>query len=83
MWYWEYVVEIYNEETKKKEVVSGLLAAEDTLVSAAAALDSYYGEELTNVLTLKAITDGSAFEFDLISKDPDYDFDFNITRKEK
>ena len=53
--------------------VAGLVVGEN-MVQAVEALDAYYGTELVNILTCKAITDG-AFEFETVQEDG---FDYKV-----
>lgn len=75
MWFWQYKVEVitYEGETCKTKYFAGLVVGEN-MVQAVEALDAYYGTELVNILTCKAITDG-AFEFETVQEDG---FDYEI-----
>lgn len=75
MWFWQYKVEVITYEgiTCKTKCFAGLVVGEN-MVQAVEALDAYYGTELVNILTCKAITDG-AFEFDTVQEDG---FDYKV-----
>ncbi len=75
MWFWQYKVEVITCEdiTCKTKCFTGLVVGEN-MVQAVEALDAYYGEELINILTCKAITDG-AFEFETVQEDG---FDYKV-----
>ena len=75
MWFWQYKVEaiVYEGATCKKKCFAGIVVGEN-IVQAVEALYAYYGDELANILTCKAITDG-AFEFETVQEDG---FDYEI-----
>lgn len=75
MWFWQYKVEVITCEgiTCEKKCFAGIVVGEN-IVQAVEALDAYYGTELVNILTCKAITDG-AFEFETVQEDG---FDYKV-----
>lgn len=72
VWYWEYQLKIWDDVDDKEEIRSGVVAA-DTITEAMKEIEDYYGDEITEVQMLKAITDG-VFEFQYVMEDPDFDF---------
>ena len=72
VWYWEYQLKIWDEIDSKKEIRSGVVAA-DTITEAMKEIEDYYGDEIMEVQMLKAITDG-VFEFQYVMEDTDFDF---------
>ena len=72
VWYWEYQLKIWDGVDDKEETRSGVVAA-DTITEAMKEIEDYYGDEITEVQMLKAITDG-VFEFQYVMEDPDFDF---------
>ena len=44
-------------------------------------LESFYGNEILNITTLKAVYEGEVFEFEYANEDAT-DFDYVITEKE-
>lgn len=77
LWYYEYIIKIWNNCDSREEIRSGILCA-DSLTEAAKELEDYYSDEIMEVQMLKAITDG-VFEFQYVMEDTD--FDFVISRK--
>ena len=75
IWWWQYVIEYWDECECKERTVSGLTFGE-TIIDAVKNLDAYYGNSLLNIKGLKAIVDGHCFEFGA-----EDDFDFEITPK--
>ena len=72
VWYWEYQLKIWDEIDSKKEIRSGVVAA-DTITEAMKEIEDYYGDEIMEVQMLKAITDG-VFEFQNVMEYTDFDF---------
>ena len=72
VWYWEYQLKIWDEIDSKKEIRSGVVAA-DTITEAMKEIEDYYGNEIMEVQMLKAITDG-VFEFQNVMEYTDFDF---------
>ena len=72
-WYYEYAVIIWNEIDKIEELRSGVVSAE-SLVEAMKELYEYYGDEIVDVQTLRAITDGAVFEFQYVTEDTDFSY---------
>ena len=80
MWYWEYIIKIWDSIDRREEERSGVVTAEN-MTDAMNAIESYYGDEIMNVTALKAITD-LVFEFDTVNED-DSNFDFVISKKNR
>lgn len=78
VWYWEYILKIWNEIDSQEELRSGVVAAA-TFTEAAGLIEDYYGNEIMDVETLKPISD-IVFDFDAVKEDTD--FDFHISKKE-
>ena len=78
LWYWEYILKIWNDIDSQEELRSGVVAAA-TFSEAAGLIEDYYGNEIINVETLKPISD-IVFDFDSVKEDTD--FDFHISKKE-
>lgn len=77
IWYWQYKLITWDEFANDEVVRTGLVVG-DKITDAMKALYKYYGEDIIDVQTLKAITDG-VFEFE----DTEYDdFDYVVTPKE-
>lgn len=57
LWYWEYLIDYYNEKDQITEERQGILAAKD-LTEAMELLCAYYGNtEIENIKTLHTIAD--------------------------
>lgn len=72
IWYYEYIIKVWDEIDKKEEIRSGVVVA-DTITEAMKEIEDYYGDEIMEVQMLKAITDG-VFEFQYVMEDTDFDF---------
>lgn len=79
LWYWEYILKVWNDIDSQFENRSGVVSAYN-LAEAAETLEGYYGKDIQEVQMLKPIVD-SVFEFELVNTDSD--FDFTINRKEE
>lgn len=77
IWYWEYVIKVYDMDEEKEDSRAGIVAA-NTMTEAMEAIEDYYGDEILEVHMLKAITD-IVMDFDLVNCD--CGFDFTINRK--
>lgn len=78
MWFWEYIIKIYNEVDSVEEERSGVVCGSD-ITEAMQGIYSHYGEDIINVLTLKAIFEGDCFDFAEVEQEED--FDYQIFRK--
>ena len=77
IWYWEYIIKVYDMDEEKEDSRAGIVAA-GTMTEAMEAIEDYYGDEILEVHMLKAITD-IVMDFDLVNCD--CGFDFTINRK--
>ena len=77
IWYWEYIVKVWDMDEEKEDSRAGVVAAY-TMTEAMKLIEDYYDNDLLEVHMLKAITD-IVMEFDLVNCDTD--FDFRINRK--
>lgn len=77
IWYWEYIIKVYDMDEEKEDSRAGIVAA-STMTEAMEAIEDYYGDEILEVHMLKAITD-IVMDFDLVNCD--CGFDFTINRK--
>ena len=77
IWYWEYIVKVWDMDKEKEDSCAGVVAAY-TMTEAMKLIEDYYDNELLEVHMLKAITD-IVMDFDLVNADTD--FDFRINRK--
>lgn len=77
IWYWEYIIKVYDMDEEKEDSRAGIVAA-NTMTEAMEAIEDYYGDEILEVHMLKAITD-IVMDFDLVNCD--CGFDFTINRK--
>ena len=75
VWYWEYQLKIWDDVDDKEEMRYGIVAA-DTITEAMKKIEDYYGDEIEEVQTLKAIIDG-VFEFQEVMENTDFDFAIN------
>lgn len=79
LWYWEYILKIWNDIDGQEEYRSGVVAA-TSFSEAADLIEQYYGNEIMNVESLQPICD-TVFDFDDVMEDEDSNFDFQISRK--
>lgn len=77
IWYWEYILKVSDEDEEKEAFRSGIVAA-TSFTEAMSRIEEFYGEDIIEVGSLKAITD-IVFDFDLANSDSS--FDFAITEK--
>ena len=78
VWYWQYEVEIWDDIDREETVRCGVVTGEK-ITDAMQTLYNYYGEDIINVHTLKALTD-TVFEFKDVMENAD--FDYMISEKE-
>ena len=78
-WYWEYIIDYYNEIDNETQKRSGVIAAEN-MNEAIQSLIDFYGESaIENILTLKIILEGNVLEFNEVNKNQD--IDFTVTKR--
>lgn len=75
IWYYEYTVKIWDNVDDREEIRSGVVPAE-SIMDAMQELNDYY-DNITEVQMLKAIVEGTVFEFQLAAEDPGCDFVFS------
>jgi len=79
LWYWEYILKIWNDIDGQEEYRSGVVAA-TSFSEAADLIEQYYGDEIMDVESLQPIVD-TVFDFDEVMEDENSKFDFQISRK--
>ena len=62
LWYWEYTIVYYNINDGQYDTRSGVVTAEN-MAEAIEILNDFYGSDIVDVKTLRAVTDG-VLEFD-------------------
>ncbi len=75
IWYYEYIVKIWDDVEDKEEIRCGVVPAE-SMIEATKEICNYYPEEIMEIQMLKAIVDGKVFEFNYATEDTDFDFRF-------
>ena len=73
LWYYQYMIKAYNEDTHKDEMRGGLVAAH-SFTEAITKLDEYY--DIETIQSLKPITD-MVFDFEDANRD-EQNFDFIV-----
>ena len=77
--YWEYIITVWEDADSEEKEQCGIVTANSMVEALELIFDYYMESHVTNILTLKCISDDPVFDFD-IAKD-EGDFDFNITKK--
>lgn len=80
VWYYQYKVVLFDSDKCKEEIVNGIVPG-TSFSDVVQKLESFYGNEIFNITTLKAVFEGEVFEFEYANKDAT-DFDYVITEKE-
>lgn len=80
VWYYQYEVVLWDSDNCKEEIVTGIVPG-TSFSDVVQKLESFYGNEIFNITTLKAVFEGEVFEFEYANKDAT-DFDYVITEKE-
>ena len=62
VWYWEYTIVYYNMQDGQYDTRAGVVIAEN-MTEAIETLNDFYGDNIVDVKTLRAVTDG-VLEFD-------------------
>lgn len=80
VWYYQYKVVLWDSDKDKEEIVTGIVPG-TSFSDVVQKLESFYGNEILNITTLKAVFEGEVFEFEYANEDVT-DFDYVITEKE-
>ena len=80
VWYYQYEVVLWDSDKCKEENVTGIVPG-TSFSDVVQKLESFYGNEILNITTLKAVSEGEVFEFEYANEDAT-DFDYVITEKE-
>lgn len=80
VWYYQYKAVLWDSDNCKKEIVTGIVPG-TSFSDVVQKLESFYGNEIFNITTLKAVFEGEVFEFEYANKYAT-DFDYVITEKE-
>lgn len=80
VWYYQYKAVLWDSDNCKEEIVTGIVPG-TSFSDVVQKLESFYGNEILNITTLKAVFEGEVFEFEYANKDA-IDFDYVITEKE-
>ena len=72
MWFWQYKIKVIDVDNSAPTIIAGLVVADD-MVGAVKELDDYYGNDIIDILGLKAITE-NIFEFTAV-RDEGFDYD--------
>lgn len=79
IWYYEYVVKIWDEIDSEEIICSGIVPA-SSFTEAVERLENWYGNDILEIQMLKPIYEGIVFEFQQAMEDPT--LDFVISKKE-
>ena len=80
VWYYQYEAVLWDSDKCKEENVTGIVPG-TSFSDVVQKLESFYGNEILNITTLKAVYEGEVFEFEYANEDAT-DFDYVITEKE-
>ncbi len=80
VWYYQYEVVLWDSDKCKEEIVTGIVPG-TSFSDVVQKLESFYGNEILNITTLKAVYEGEVFEFEYANENAT-DFDYVITEKE-
>lgn len=80
VWYYQYEVVLWDSDKCKEEIVTGIVPG-TSFSDVVQKLESFYGNEILNITTLKLVYEGEVFEFEYANEDAT-DFDYVITEKE-
>ena len=76
IWYYEYIIKIWNAADSEEEICSGVVPAEN-IIEAVNDINNYYGDELIEIKTLKPIVEGPVFDFKEANDEDNFDFIIN------
>ena len=79
VWYYQYEAVLWDSDKCKEENVTGIVPG-TSFSDVVQKLESFYGNEILNITTLKAVYEGEVFEFEYANDATD--FDYVITEKE-
>lgn len=81
MWFYQYQIKVVVEdEYRYKEIIRNGVVPANTYMEAMQNLVNYYGDDnIANILCLKAVFEGDAFEFENAEDEPD--FDYKVVKK--
>jgi hypothetical protein len=80
VWYYQYKVVLWDSDKCEEEIVTGIVPG-TSFSDVVQKLESFYGNEILNITTLKLVYEGEVFEFEYANEDAT-DFDYVITEKE-
>lgn len=80
VWYYQYEVVLWDSDKCEEETVTGIVPG-TSFSDVMQKLEDFYGNEILNITTLKAVFEGEVFEFEYANEDAT-DFDYVITEKE-
>ena len=66
VWYYQYKVVLVNPNTCEEENVDGVVPGM-SFSDVVQKLENFYGHELINITTLKAVFEGEVFEFESVN----------------
>ena len=68
VWYYQYKVVLLNssKDEDKEEIVNGIVPGM-SFSDVVQKLEDFYGTELMNIITLKAVFEGEVFEFESVN----------------
>ena len=79
-WYSQYKAVLWDSVKCKEEIVAGIVLG-TSFSDVVQKLEDFYGNEILNITTLKAVFEGEVFEFEYANESAT-DFDYVITEKE-
>lgn len=80
VWYYQYEVVLWDSGKFKEEIVTGIVPG-TSFSDVMRKLENFYGNDILNITTLKAVFEGEVFEFEYANESAS-DFDYVITEKE-
>ncbi len=80
VWYYQYEVVLWDSDKCKEEIVTGIVPG-TSFSDVMRKLENFYGNDILNITTLKAVFEGEVFEFEYANESAS-DFDYVITEKE-
>ena len=80
VWYYQYKVVLWDSVKCKEEIVTCIVPG-TSFSDVVRKLENFYGNDILNITTLKAVFEGEVFEFECINESVT-EFDYEITKKE-